>query len=516
MSNLPTNPIRYAIWAAVSTETQAAEDKFSLETQVEKSRATANAKGWDETSGPYIVPGESRTRFINLSDAERQIPQLRQLLDEAQDDKFDVVVCLEYDRFRELLDPVARTLAHYGVQIYSVNQPIEPQNPETYGPYTSDSEFMLRGLNQMISRAAIANLRRKYASEMPKRVLERGLTAASLPWGYRKPPGQETKHDAIPELIPEIAEHLRWMKDWLLAGRSTYQIVNELDRLEVPIPAKRKRHYGRTKWDATTVRRILGNPFYAGLVRWGVSKTTRDLRTGQSIKALQPKDTVQIAPGKHQGVWDESTWRAIEAEFERRAPRYRGRKTRQLSGLLICGECNAVLWRHTRTKGNKRKPENRYMSWRCSVAWTSHMSHPNTLMLEQVAKTLQEILNGQITAPVEATNQNELLELREKRASLLDLYLEKLVDKPTYISRLMPLDKRINELEQIERDNKAIDDAGRARDQAIHALREISEKVGILYWLQNDDPNQVNAALHHLVKHFVVDKDGNITQAVIK
>lgn len=516
--SLPPQPIRYAIWAAVSTETQASEDKFSLETQVEKSRAAANTKGWDETSGPYIVPGESRTRFINLSDAERQIPPLRQLLDDAQADKFDVVVCLEYDRFRELLDPVARTLAHYGVQLYSVSQPIEPQNPETYGPYTSDSEFMLRGLNQMISRAAIANLRRKYASEMPKRVTEKGLAPTNLPWGYRKPQGQETNSQAIPEPIPEIVEHLIWMKDWILAGKSTYQIVEELHRLAVPIPKKRLRDksLNRTRWDETTVRRILGNPYYAGFVRWGRFRSKHDLRTGKTVQIAQPANEVIMAPGKHEPIWDEETWRAIEAEFGRRAPRYRGRKRRQLSTLLACEICGFTLWRHTGSKGDKRKPENRFISWRCSQSYATHMKHPNTLMLERVAGKLQEIVNGQITTPIIANKQNELLELREKRASLLDLYLEKLVDKATYISRLTPLDKRIGELEQLERDNRTIEEAGKARAQAIAALREISEGVGILTWLQNDDPNQVNTALHHLVEKFVVDVDGNITKVILK
>ena len=96
MSSKNTYPtpsvIRYAIWCAVSTAEQAAEEKFSLQTQEQVSRAAAEARGWQETSRPYIVPGESRTKFINLSDAEREIPALRQMLDDAKDGKFDVIV----------------------------------------------------------------------------------------------------------------------------------------------------------------------------------------------------------------------------------------------------------------------------------------------------------------------------------------------------------------------------------------------------------------------------------------
>jgi hypothetical protein len=56
-----------------------------------------------------------------------------------------------YDRLRDLLDPVAKTLASYSVQIFSVNQAVEPLPPETFNPYASDSESMMRGLSQIIN-----------------------------------------------------------------------------------------------------------------------------------------------------------------------------------------------------------------------------------------------------------------------------------------------------------------------------------------------------------------------------
>ncbi len=54
--------LRAAIWAAVSTETQAADDKVSLPAQQEICRGLLAARGWTESAGPYIVAGASRTR----------------------------------------------------------------------------------------------------------------------------------------------------------------------------------------------------------------------------------------------------------------------------------------------------------------------------------------------------------------------------------------------------------------------------------------------------------------------
>ena len=121
--------IRYAIWAAVSTAEQAAGDKTSLSVQEDRCREIAGGKGWLEVAGPYIVPGESRTRWVNLRDAEEEIPQLRLMLEAAQRKAFDILVLYDYNRLRDLLAPVAKTLSHYGVQIYSASQPIEPMAP---------------------------------------------------------------------------------------------------------------------------------------------------------------------------------------------------------------------------------------------------------------------------------------------------------------------------------------------------------------------------------------------------
>lgn len=158
------------------------------------------------------------------------------------------------------------------------NQPIEPQDPASFTPYSNDSEFIVRGMNQIISRTAIANLRRKYFSEMPKRIQAKGLHSGALPWGYKKPAGRETDPDAVPVQDAEIIPHLIHAKDMLLAGRSTYQIVAELERLGVPPPKTYLRRSTRTSWDATTIRRILSNPYYAGDVRWGVTKSQTNLR----------------------------------------------------------------------------------------------------------------------------------------------------------------------------------------------------------------------------------------------
>jgi len=54
--------VRYAIWAAVSTRQQAAEDKIFIPEQIKRSPAVGLSKGWIESVKPFIVPGSSRTK----------------------------------------------------------------------------------------------------------------------------------------------------------------------------------------------------------------------------------------------------------------------------------------------------------------------------------------------------------------------------------------------------------------------------------------------------------------------
>jgi hypothetical protein len=67
MNNSTTASIRFAVLTAVSTKAQAADDKVSLGEQFDACRERAARRGWLETAGPYIIPGQSRTRYVDLS-----------------------------------------------------------------------------------------------------------------------------------------------------------------------------------------------------------------------------------------------------------------------------------------------------------------------------------------------------------------------------------------------------------------------------------------------------------------
>ena len=377
--------LRLARWAAVSPREQAKPGKRSIPNQLESTLQAGTDHGWVESAGPFIVEGQSREIYIDLSEAEREIPQLHQMLQSARAGEFDILILTETDRLRSLQVAVLRRLASYHVQLYVVNLPVEPVLPSEYTIHRADNILMLLTMTQMTSSLEISRTRRKWFENMPRRVTELGIPATGIPYGYRKPPGQELDRKAIPEPDPAITPHIIKMKDLLLSGVSSYQIAEMLQK-SLLAPPKGK------QWHPVTVRDILKNPFYAGIVQWGKSRVILDPKTDTRKRDRSiPQAEIRQAPGRHIPLWDMDTHHAILNEFHKRTRNYRGRANNQFTGLLKCGICGKTLWR----QGNGPRGDYRLI-WRCSASGSGHghINIPHVVLLEKIG----EALSGQLSA----------------------------------------------------------------------------------------------------------------------
>jgi hypothetical protein len=65
--------LRFANWCAVSTIEQMKPEKFSISDQLERTQAVPQQKGWVQTAGPFVVNGQSRTKYIQLDQAAAEI-----------------------------------------------------------------------------------------------------------------------------------------------------------------------------------------------------------------------------------------------------------------------------------------------------------------------------------------------------------------------------------------------------------------------------------------------------------
>lgn len=480
--------MRYAIWAAVSTEAQAGEDKDSLDNQVRDSKKTGDAKGWSDTHLRYIVPGKSRTRWVNLRDAENDIPPLRTMLEDAKAGRFDLLLMWDYNRLRDLLDPVAKSLSNYGVQLYSVNQPIEPIAPEEFSPYATDSESMMRGMNQIISRWQIADLRRKYRYGVKARV-DRGLPSLKVPYGYMKPPGREQETKVIPVINPAQAVVVVEIKNKYLEGASIKTICDYLTE-RYPTPS------GISAWSRQTVRKILSNPFYAGKVVFGRRLTVNDTRN--NIKKLVSNPTPYMQPGAHQPLYSWTEHLAIMAEFDRRKDiptlsRY------PWSGMLHCAECGGRL---------RRKFDGKAGRYSCLHCYKVQIRDDDIRSV--IPSAIQAALRA-VPAEDDLTNHHvssdaAILDLDKQRKRIQQAYESGIYSIQEAEGKIKDLEAKIKKLRDTELQvakQAAERDAFRiSLDEAQELLDDLPE------WMLDDDPKEVNRLLLRLIKQVNITQDG--------
>ena len=491
--------LRYAIWCAVSTKAQADRTKkVSLEQQEIDCRLAASAKGWEETAGPYIIRGESRTRWINLRDAESEIPELREMLDDAKQGRYDVLVMYDMDRLRDLLDPVSRSLADYGVQIYDLDLRIEPQPPGEFDPY-SDIGEMTKAFGQMKSRAGTNALRRHYRDKMPMRITKKGLHAGlgRPPYGYRKPPGRELDKDAILVPVPSEVKVIVQIKDWFLSGWSLTKIEDELNRLAIPSPRGKK-------WWFTQVRYILKNPFYAGQVSFGVTRYRRDRRDGSTHRTKGKPVTAQ---GKHSPLWDEQTHRRIMDAMNNRGHAFGGIRTRALSRLLACGDCGAIMWAQT--------AKHRRHYWRCSSKQKGHVyiadDDAMNVVIDEIVNIVRHIDNLQLPAPEDKRPhiQAEITDLEARRRRWMDLYEAETLSGPELSERIAAIDARLDDARSRLADiEKGISSQAAVMDVATELAKAIDDLPN---YLHNGPPDEVNADLREMFERIIVTHDRAVT-----
>jgi DNA invertase Pin-like site-specific DNA recombinase len=480
--------IRFAIFAAVSTKPQASKDKVSLTDQVKFCRQDGLNHGWKETAGPFIVPGHTRTRYINLRDAETAIPQLRDMLDAAQRKEFDVLIVYHYNRLRSLLDAVDKTLQSYGVQLTSHTAWTEPQDPTTYDPL-SDVGKTIRFASGFTSEAEITEFRRRYKMGMPGRILK-GLHKGGIPFGYRKPPGHE--------LHPIHAPIVTRIKDLFLSGRSLWQIANTLNDDNITTARG-------SRWTDVNVRVILKNRFYSGEVSFGKTRIITDPRTDTARRVPNDPEKIVTAQGLHPPLWDPSTQNAIDAEFKKRGINYSGIRTHRLSNLLYCGVCGARVW----VFYHGGRAVDKYRRWVCSKD-INHVNIKETILLPRFIDELTDTLQHASNAPIPTRDNTQLIDQTKRTIEDLNKRLRRnheafeagAMDIPEYTKRKTELKSLIKteetKLHQLT-DNQ---------DQAAVRLQVIGGFIGILSkipkYLTEADPQDVNNQLRGFIQKIII------------
>ena len=187
-----------------------------------------------------------------------------------------------------------------------------------------------------------------------REILHRGRTGATkrgeyifraAPYGFRrvKKDGANTL-----EIVVEEAAIVRQIFTWRAEeGIGSTVLADRLDKMGVAPP---QGEY----WSPETIRKILSNQHYIGMVVSGQRKYTRTMVQGEVVvkKRQQAPEDILVAEGLHEAIIDRALWDAV-CDRRSKAPRTPSNlETKNAyAGLLKCACCGRSMVRHSYRQG---------------------------------------------------------------------------------------------------------------------------------------------------------------------
>lgn len=286
-----------ACYIRVSTDEQA-EQGISIPAQKSRLLAYCQARGW-EVYDFYVDDGYSG------KDLDR--PAMQRLIGDAAAKKFNTALVLKLDRLsrrqKDVLHLLEDVFEPGNIGFKSVTESFD-----TTTPFGKAALGMMAVFAQL-ERETIVERVRMAKKESAKQGRFMGGPA---PFGYRYNYG--AKKLEIDEIQAQV---VRWIYERYLSGKLGYgYIAEELEQKGVPGPTDER-------WNKTSVRKILTNPVYAGLV--------------------SHKDSVY--QGKHEAIISPDKWHEVQALIQNRGSirATAAVHTGLLSGIIWCGECGARM-----------------------------------------------------------------------------------------------------------------------------------------------------------------------------
>lgn len=249
-----------------------------------------------------------------------------------------------------------------------------------------------------------------------------------VPYGYCKVPAQGKDGPTL-AVIPSQAEIVAEVFQMYADGLSSHKICDDLNERGI------KPNFSEF-WAPSTIRGLLKNPVYIGLISWG-KRVSRPTMEGGQKRVINPRAI--LSQGRHEPIISEALWEAVQARLTdniKPTTRRGNELVNPLSGLIRCARCGWTMQRCAGTRYGDDPRKNTYDMLRCYnrqcdqirarldvveemiLEYLDDYFEPLEDNTPDISKQLQEhqkavkLLQDQIKqAEAQETRQKELLEL---------------------------------------------------------------------------------------------------------
>lgn len=193
--------------------------------------------------------------------------------------------------------------------------------------------------------------------EYTKEILLRGRIAAVKrgcyignipPFGYNKIVNEDG--DSTLEPNDNAAAVLMCFEMYVNEGKTYLQIARHLDSLGI-------KPYWSEHWEKSSIRHMLKNKHYIGMVMFGEYRTEKSVENGQIVSrsVRQAKDEMIIAKGKHKAIVPLELFEAAQEKMDNN-PRAKWDMPLQnpLAGLIVCKHCGKAMVQHAYAHADTR------------------------------------------------------------------------------------------------------------------------------------------------------------------
>ena len=446
---------KVAIYCRVST-TEQAEEGYSIDEQNIKIREYCEREG-HEIYNLYEDRGISGKNITNR-------PGIKQLLQDATENKFDLVIVWKLNRIsRKLLDilNIVELLNKHNIAFRSLTENFETETPS--------------GKLQLNIMGAIGEFERETIAENVKMGLlaraKEGRWNGGVVLGYDlvelNNEGKKRKNTVL-KINEKEANTVRRIFELYSQGHGYKAVVNRVNKEG----HKTKRN---GEFAVSTVKEILQNPVYIGKIRYNVrqdwSKKRRNNINANPI----------LSDGIHEPIIDVETWNKVQVILKERSKKHNKVYDCEfpLTGILKCPVCGAgmTINRSTAKRKDGTRRINEYYSCGNWKNKGTAVCNSNSIRVEvadeYVLNKIMELINNEsiLKKVVDNINQNkstklkpileqleqvnkEIEKLTSKKSKNIELFEDGIVDKSELSIRVKSINDDIEKLKYREQELK--------------------------------------------------------------
>lgn len=484
--------IRAVFYARVSTEEE--KQLNALEKQIQENKDIIEEMGW-ELVGEYIDEGKTGTTTKRRSD-------YRKMLDDLEEDKFDVVVCKDQDRLqRNTLDwyLFVDKLITNGKKLYLYLD---------HKFFKPAEDALITGVRAIMAEEYSRNLSKKLNNANRKRV-ERALKGEEVSaMGNGKSLGfaiKDRKWVQVPEEIElckimwdlyDKYDSLRKVRDWV----NQHGYTNSVGK----------------PFTTESISRILKNEKAKGVIVMGHHHHDFDKK---KIVKRPEEDWVRI-PAPELAYVTEERFDRVQARLKAKTGKKRGKFTgnHPLSGRVICGKCGRNLWRHQ---------SNGYYSWYCASKMAKgeiacegvsisdislkkiykHFADNLQVNRKEIKRSLLEWLkslqNDLSNPEVNKSTLKEIKRLGKHKEKLTEAYLDEIISKDDYKVKYTQIESSLEELKSTLVDLENNEDLKEIQTVIDNIDAEIDEYIKTAEF----EENKTEFLIEHTVRIIVLEKN---------